>query len=98
MLLDLAVERSLNSKHTDRKITPKDSKANGKYSLPIVCPQAYGKAAANKPKPKKNQNSLASRHGFSMASILGFKFLGATKDKQPTPISKPSKTTPAINI
>src|SRR5690606_18136187 len=61
-------------------------------------PQALGKAQTNKPRPRNSQNSLASRQGLSNDSMRGRKESGASKDRQPTPISKPSRTVPATII
>src|SRR5690625_5645170 len=46
------------------------------------------------PSPINSHNSLASRHGLSNASIRARSSWGAMLNKQPTPMSKPSSSTP----
>src|SRR5690554_520869 len=87
--------RRRSSKPTERSSVPMASRVTGRYSSPISWPHALGNAAMNSPMPRNSQNSLASRHGFSNASMRGRRLSVAKVLRQPTPISKPSSTTPA---
>src|SRR5690606_8428181 len=86
--------RIRNSNDTLRSMMPNAINANGPYSLPNTLPHANGNAAANKPMPSNGQNSLASRQGLNKPIMRPRSSGGANGSKIPTPMSKPSSTTP----